>query len=280
MKRLLILFLGLGRLAGQEWTGDTEVRMVDRIAQNDLAREVYREIIARLREDGVPPDFVEKTISSPAIKIEDEVISRFNHPFERLSYDRYQRLFVTQDRIAQGKEFYQTHRPLLETVSDSFGVDPFLLVSIVGIESKYGEKSEQFSVFNALHTVIHKLPRREKWVTREMTEYLKFCYENSIPPHSLYGSYAGAFGYGQFIPSSFNHYSIDMDGDGVRHPYQWPDVLGSIASYLSRHGYNVNDPAFSPGSANWKAILAYNPSGNYVRAVLDLRSELKKVPAD
>lgn len=161
LKGLMTLCLGLGWLAGQEWTGDLEVRMVEAIAQNDLAREVYSEVIGRLREHGIPPEFVEETISDPAIKIEKEVVSRFDHPYEKLSYERYRELFVTPDRIAMGKEFYRTHLPLLKAVSDSFGVDPFVLISIVGIESKYGEKSEQFSVFNALHTVIHKLPRRE-----------------------------------------------------------------------------------------------------------------------
>ncbi|MFQ6675327.1 MAG: lytic transglycosylase domain-containing protein [Fidelibacterota bacterium] len=280
MKLLVCLAFNLAWLAGQEWTRDVETRLVDVIAHNDLARQVYGEVIARLRQEGIPPDFLEKTFSDPAIKIDDEVVSRFNHPFEKLSYDRYRELFVTAERVATGTEFYETHHLLLETVSDSFGVDPFLLTSIVGIESKYGEKSEQFSVFNALHTIIHKLPEREKWAEKEMTEYLKFCYTNFIPPHSLYGSYAGAFGYGQFIPSSFNHYSIDMDGDGIRHPYQWPDVLGSIASYLVRHGYQRGDTTFSQGSSNWKAVLAYNPSVNYVRAVLDLRTALRKAVTD
>lgn len=70
-----------------------------------------------------------------------------------------------------------------------------------------------------------------------MAEYLAYCYQDQVDPHDIYGSYAGAFGYGQFIPSSFNSYAVDFDGDGVRQPFDWPDVFGSVANYLIRNGY-------------------------------------------
>jgi len=167
--------------------------------------------------------------------------------------------------------FQQT---LINTVADSFGVDPFLIVSIIGVESKYGENSSQFSVFNALHTVIHKIPKRKRWAEKEMIEYLVYCHENFIPPLTIFGSYAGAFGYGQFIPSSFNHFAIDFNRDGIRHPYDWPDVLASIANYLILNRYNKGSSDFSRQSRNWRAVHSYNHSGNYVLVVLELREEL------
>ena len=109
-----------------------------------------------------------------------------------------------------------------------------------------------------------------------MAEYIKFCYDSFIPPMTIYGSYAGAFGYGQFIPSSFNYYAVDFDGDGIRHPFEWPDVIASIANYLVKNGYKRESTDFSRNSPNWKAILSYNPSVNYVMVVLELREELKK----
>lgn len=267
----------LGEKQYQVWTDALEGELVDVIARNDLGRQVYKEVVSQLREDDIPADFVHQTFSYSEITIDGEVVTRLNHPVERLPYHEYRKIFLADERVEGGIQFHQVHKTLIEEVADSFGIDPILLVSIVGIESKYGTNSHQFSVFNALHTIIHKFPRREKWVEREMVEYLKFCYENFIPPHTIYGSYVGAFGYGQFIPSSFNRFSVDFNGDGIRHPFDWPDVLASIANYLVEHGYEKGSGDFSRRSANWKAVLAYNRSAKYVSAVLELRDRLISV---
>jgi membrane-bound lytic murein transglycosylase B len=183
-------------------------------------------------------------------------------------------LFVTESRIQKGTEFYLKNKPILYAVSDSFSVDPFLILSIAGIESNYGVHHAQYSVFNALYTIIHRLPRKEKWAAKELYHFLKLCHENSMDPQDISGSYAGAFGFGQFIPSSFSMFSVDFDNDGLRHHLEWPDVLGSIANYLKKNGYKGTD--FSKDKPIWKSVWAYNHSENYVRAVLDLRDELKK----
>ena len=147
-------------------------------------------------------------------------------------------------------------------------------MSLAGVESKYGTHAKTHLVFVALHTVIHKLPRREKWVEKEMAEFLSYCYENNVPPLSLGGSYAGAFGYGQFIPSSFRGYAVDFDGDGVREPFDWPDVLASMANYLVKNGYAKGSDNFSKDSPNWKSVYSYNPALNYVKVVLELREAI------
>ena len=154
------------------------------------------------------------------------------------------------------------------------GVDLFLILSIVGVESNYGRHRGEFTVFNALYTQIAKMPRRTKWAKKEMVEYLVYCYTDSIPPHSIKGSYAGAFGYGQFIPSSFNAYAADGNGDGVRMPYEWVDVFASVGNYLLKNGYPVSNPANE--KQVYKSVYAYNHADNYVKAVLELRDELKK----
>jgi len=118
------------------------------------------------------------------------------------------------------------------------------------------------------------MPKRARWAKKEMVEFLAYCYKDSIPPHSVYGSYAGAFGYGQFIPSSFNNYAVDFDKDGIRRAYEWLDVMASIANYLVKNGYPAND--YSNSEKVYKAVYAYNHSDNYVKAVLALRDELQK----
>jgi len=154
-------------------------------------------------------------------------------------------------------------------------VDPLILITIAGIESNYGAHHSQFSVFNALYTQIHEMPRRSKWASKELAEFLKYCFNDHLDPQEIGGSYAGAFGYGQFIPSSFTRYSVDFNENGVRQPYSWPDVLASIANYLRRNGYTQNSNNYDKNGDIWKAIYAYNHADNYVMAVLELTKEIR-----
>ena len=266
-------------VVGQEvtavgWTPEAKQKLLDQIAGNELATGIYSRVFDQLENEGVPPDFLERSFDHSDIVIDDEIIRRFERPAEKMSYNRYRKIFVTDQRIKEGVKFYSQEKALIETVSAEFGVDPFLLVSLAGVESKYGTHAKTHLVFVALHTVIHKLPRREKWVEKEMAEFLSYCYENNVPPLSLGGSYAGAFGYGQFIPSSFRGYAVDFDGDGVREPFDWPDVLASMANYLVKNGYAKGSDNFSKDSPNWKSVYSYNPALNYVKVVLELREAI------
>lgn len=236
----------------------------------------YQLVVERLKDEAIPSEFIQQAFLNPAVRVQEEVVEKFNHPYEARPYKEYRQLFITNKRIGKGVQFYREHQTLLDSVVSTFGVDPFILVSIVGVESNYGSNHAQFPVFNALYTVIHRLPARAPWAARELATFLAFCYQNDLDPLSVFGSYAGAFGYGQFIPSSFSRFAVDFNNDGVRHYYDWPDVLASIANYLVKNGYEKKSTDFSPGSKNWKAIYAYNHADNYVKAILELRNEIKK----
>lgn len=259
-----------------EWTTFVKKSLVEKIAQNDLAKEIYSEVVEKLQIEGIPAKYVSQIFSHLDIQIDDEIEFRWNHPKEQLPYEEYRKIFITEERISGGKRFYWKHRALIDNITDYYNVDPLMLVSIVGIESKYGGNEKQYLVFNALHTVAHRIPRKEKWAVKEMTEFLKYCYFNHISPLTVFGSYAGAFGYGQFLPSSYNGYAVDFNNDGIIDPQNWSDVLASVANYLLKHGYDSSSRDFSKNSPNWKSIISYNPSENYVKVVLELRKELLK----
>ena len=208
---------------------------------------------------GIPESFLNETFSHSGIEIHNKILDRFAKPYEKKSWTDYRKLFVTDSRIQKGSDFYAQHEKNLNAV---------------GVESNYGRHRGQFTVFNALYTQIAKMPRRKKWATKEMIAYLEYCYADSIPPHSIKGSYAGAFGYGQFIPSSFNAFAVDGNGDGVRQPYAWADVFASVGNYLVKNGYPVSNNADK--KQVYKSVYAYNHADNYVKAVLELRDELKK----
>jgi len=171
---------------------------------------------------------------------------------------------------------YNKNKKLITDIANEYQMDPFIIVTIAGIESNYGVHHSQFSVFNSLYTQIHEMPRRSKWATRELAEFLKYCFDDQLDPQEIGGSYAGAFGFGQFIPSSFTTYSIDYDKNGIREPYSWPDVLGSIANYLRMNGYKAKSNNYDKNGDIWKSIYAYNHADNYVMAVLELTEKIRK----
>ena len=257
------------------WSDQTEKDMVALIAKNEQARRVYSRVVKRLRRSGVPATYAWQVFANPGIQIDPGISKRFDTPAEKLEYADYRRIFVNTKRIDGGVKFYGEHKELIHQVADKYGVDPFLILSFVGVETQYGAYASAYPVFNSLHTIIHTIPRRAQWAEDEMVAWFMICRLDGLGPHDVKGSYAGAFGYGQFMPTSFKSYAVDMDNDGVRNPFEWADVLASIANYLLKRGnYQVGSDDFSENSANWNAVYKYNPSRNYVKVILELREEL------
>ena len=224
----------------------------------------------------VPKEFLTKAFSDSSVTIHPEIPQKFKSPHEEKPYQQYRKIFITENRIKKGVRFYKKNIRLIEAVADSYSVDPIFLLSISGIESNFGRSHGEFLVFNAFYTIIHEMPKKANWAAKELAEYLEYCYTDKIDPHSLYGSYAGAFGFGQFIPSSFNYYAVDFDGNNIRQPYHWPDVLASIANYLRKNGYEESHVPIKKGSRSWNSIYAYNHSENYVKVVIELGEEYRK----
>jgi len=243
---------------------------------DDLA---YQLVIEKL-DGAIPEAFVREAFSSGEVKIHKEIADRFAKPYEKKPWSDYRKIFVKESRVSAGSRFYKDNLNLITSVAEKYGVDPFIVVTIAGVESNYGVHHSQFSVFNSLYSQIHDIPRRSKWATKELAEFLKYCYNDQLDPQETGGSYAGAFGYGQFIPSSFTRYSVDFNKNGVREPYSWPDVLGSIANYLRLNGYLSNSKDYGKGGDIYKSIYAYNHADNYVMAVLELTEKIRERVGD
>ena len=239
---------------------------------DDLA---YQTVSEHLKGSNVPKAYIREAFTHDEIKIHKEIAEKFGRPYEKKTWKVYRKIFVKDSRITAGAKFYKKNIELIKAVSSEYKVDPFIIVTIAGIESNYGSHHSQYSVFNSLYSQIHDMPKRAKWAAKELAEFIKYCYNDQLDPQEVGGSYAGAFGFGQFIPSSFNNYSVDYNEDGVRQPYDWPDVLASIANYLRLNGYNPNSDNYNRDGDIWKSIYAYNHANNYVMAVLELRNEIK-----
>ena len=259
MKQILIIFFLLTSIFPKE-------------IENDIAYELVSEKLG----SAVPISFIQEAFSHEKLEIHKIIVERFAKPYEKKPWTEYKKIFVKESRVVAGAKFYSENRSLIERVSSKYGVDPFVIVTIAGVESNYGVHHSQYSVFNALYSQIHEIPRRSKWATRELAEFIKYCYNDKLDPQEIGGSYAGAFGYGQFIPSSFTRYSVDFNENGVREPYSWPDVLGSIANYLRMNGYKKNSSDYRKGGDIYKSVYAYNHADNYVMAVLELTERIRE----
>lgn len=171
------------------------------------------------------------------------ILDAIARPAERsLKWHEYRRIFLQQPRIEQGLEFWEKNASVLAAAEAQFGVAPEYVVAILGVETRYGRVTGSYRVVDALATLAFDYPPRAKFFRRELTEYLLLAREEGKNPLDLKGSYAGAMGYGQFIPSSYRAYAVDFDGDGLRDIWgNESDAIGSVANYFSRHGWQHND---------------------------------------
>jgi membrane-bound lytic murein transglycosylase B len=153
------------------------------------------------------------------------------------AWDRYVKLKVTPKRVKQGVAFINKHRSTFEEVEENFGVPSEYIAAIIGIESVYGKNVGKFPVFDTLATLAFEKNRRNKFFTKQLKEFINLSYRHKINPKNVYGSYAGAIGLGQFMPSNYKYYGVDFNNDGkvsLQHP---GDAIASIANYLKEHGW-------------------------------------------
>ena len=179
------------------------------------------------------------------ITIKKRVLELMDTQWEAKPYFEYAPRFLTPRMIQEGKRLLCEHREVLDRIEQELGVEREIVVAIWGIESKFGEHKGGFSMFQTLNTMFDAYPRRSKFYRKQLIEYLLLCRENGVDPLAITGSYGGAFGQTQFIPSSFRLYAVDFDGDGRRDVWESvPDVLASIANYLHRFGWTFKAPVY------------------------------------
>jgi membrane-bound lytic murein transglycosylase B len=176
--------------------------------------------------------------------IQQSALNAISRPVERVvPWYEYRDIFLNEQRINAGVSFWIDHEALLMEISERFEVDPEMILAILGIESLFGERMGTYRVVDALSTLAFAYPPRADFFAGELESFLIIYSEEGSSVLEALGSYAGAMGAGQFIPSSYRAYAIDADGDGRRDLWQnWGDILASIANYLARHGWQAGQP--------------------------------------
>lgn len=169
----------------------------------------------------------------------DDVIRKISKPAEKaLAWHQYRRIFLTQERIDAGVEFWSAHRDALDAARDRYGVTAEMIVAIIGVETFYGKYLGSHRVIDSLATLAFDYPPRSAFFKGELTHFLLLVREEGKDPFAPVGSYAGAMGYGQFISSSYRNYAVDFDGDRLRDIWtNKTDAIGSVANYFAEHGW-------------------------------------------
>jgi membrane-bound lytic murein transglycosylase B len=180
-------------------------------------------------------------------RFKQSIVDAISRPAEAKPWYDYRPIFVTEKRIRGGVEFWRENAGLIEQASEKFGVDPQIIVSIIGVETFYGRITGSYRVLDALTTLSFYYPDtgndRSEFFSSELMNFLVLANEEGVPVEDAEGSYAGAMGLGQFMPSSYREYAVDMDEDGRRDLWSsMPDIIGSVANYLHRHGWEKDQP--------------------------------------
>ena len=185
----------------------------------------------------------------------DRIIELMNQPAEAKPWKDYRPIFVTPQRINQGVEFYYSYHEALRRAESMFGVPAALIVAVIGVETRYGRNTGGFRVMDALATLAFDYPSRQDYFSGELKNFLRLTRDAGLDPLELQGSYAGAMGYGQFMPSSYLSYAIDFDGDKLADIWNNPvDAIGSVANYLHRHGWQPGEPVVQAAVADGESF--------------------------
>lgn len=168
-------------------------------------------------------------------------------PSRARSYANYRAKFMTPELISAGTTFWKDHAEFLQRAEQDYGVPPELILGILGIETRYGENTGSFRAVDALATIAFDGARRQDFFRGELEQLLLLAREKGVDPLSVKGSYAGAVGLPQFMPSSYRRYAIDFDADGVIDlRASAADAIGSVAHYVREFGWIPGEPSKAP----------------------------------
>jgi membrane-bound lytic murein transglycosylase B len=198
---------------------------------------------------GLDPETMANTLNQG--HYDQSVIDKITHPFEKKPWDFYKRHFITSDRIAHGLIYWQTHEKMLAAIEAKYGVPASIIVAIMGVETHYGEVTGSTNELDALTTLAFYYPPRQAFFQSELAAFLKLAQRERWDPTQLKGSYAGALGMPQFMPSSYLHYGVDWDQTGMINLLtNHDDATASIAYFLKEAGWQAKAPIASPITYN------------------------------
>lgn len=198
------------------------------------------------------------------VQIRPKIIRKIKSPLEQNPWRLYKRLYVTEQRIKNGLLFWNKYQETLKKAEQIYGVPASLIVATIGIESKYGKVTGEFRVIDALANLAFGNTSRTLFFRKELEQFLLLSREQHLNPLTILGSYAGAIGQPQFMPSSYRYYAVNFSGNPIIDlSNNQIDVIGSIANYYKKNGWRKDQPIAIPLSMlGGKYQLSFNQPRN------------------
>jgi membrane-bound lytic murein transglycosylase B len=212
----------------------------------DIRRAEVKEFITHMSDGyGFKKRALRKLLKSA--ESQPAILEAVSKPAEKAKlWYEYRPIFLNERRIREGTEFWIAHRQALDQASIKSGVAPEYLAAILGVETYYGRLTGNYRVLDALVTLSFDYPPREKFFREELEQYLLLTRDMHLNPVTLKGSYAGAMGAPQFMPSNYRRYAVDADANGHIDLWtDWADVCASVGNYLKEHGWNAGEPVLA-----------------------------------
>ena len=210
------------------------------------------------------------------IKSRPDIIKLMNRQAEDLPWYRYRKIFLGKKRVNDGVKFWKKHARILSAAEKKYGVPPEIVIAIVGVETLYGQRKGNIAILESLATLSFDFPRRSRFFRSELMNFLRLARKEKFDPLKLRGSFAGAMGMPQFMPSSYRAYAIDFNKDGKRDLFHSPaDVIGSVAHYFSTFGWKKGQPVTTRVRIRGKKYRRMPKPSNRLKPHLSLKQYAK-----
>jgi membrane-bound lytic murein transglycosylase B len=229
------------------------VAFINEVAQRDGLR---RSDVRRLLKEARP---------------QPKIIDMMNRPIEKVApWWEYREHFVNPARISDGAQFWADHREALQRVTAAYQVPPEYLVAILGVETRYGRATGHYRVLDALATLAFDYPPRHSYFAGELAQFMVLAKENQLDPLTTTGSYAGAMGAPQFMPSAYRRYAVAAGSDQRRDLWgDWDDILASVANYLRENGWRPGAPVLAETHLDPAATFHIEPHNLELNETVD-----------
>ncbi|VEG90642.1 lytic murein transglycosylase B [Legionella spiritensis] len=225
-------------------------------------KDVQTFINYMVREHGFSKQQLNQVMND--VQIQPQIIESMDRPYEKKTWDVYKALFLTPERLQGGLKFWRDNKETLDKAEKQYGVPANIIVAIVGVETLYGKHQGKYRVIDALSTLAFNYPKRSKFFTRELEQFLLLCREHHVQPNQYMGSYAGAMGKAQFMPSSYRNFAADFSGKSKKDLMNDNNaVIASIANYISKHGWKYRQGIAQPAQITSKKIGKINTGNKY-----------------
>ena len=215
----------------------------------DIKRTEVKDFIAHMADTS---SFTKRQLRKllKAARSQPAIVEAIDRPAEKAKpWFEYRPIFLTERRIREGAEFWAAHRLALDQASIRSGIPPEYLAAILGVETYYGRLTGSYRVLDALATLAFDYPARAPFFRDELEQFLLLTRDAGLDPLRVKGSYAGAMGAPQFMPSNYRHFAVDADADGHIDLWtNWPDICASVGNYLKEHGWIAGEPVLSEAS--------------------------------